>query len=229
MKYFQRWFPGFVEAQIFCGELKRLHILTLLLKPNTCVCRPWASHMNFQFTNYNLQKKKQLYEIKYSSIGPTNYCRLYYFQALLKSYLWNMLDWVLERYLCALATIRARESCGDCCLSQIQKWRLFFIWEQAVNGNEFTQRVTHKHQKLLSTRFHNEYNIILDHGLDHLFSILLFHLEVHLLQIDLWRICDSENLNHEVMKRKWENIAKYFEWLLGFELFIQKNECQLLR
>ena len=89
-------------------------------------------------------------------------------------------DWVLERYLCAVATIRARESCGDCCLSLIPKLRLFFIWEQAVNGNKFTQRVTHRHQKRLSTQYYIM-NIVSSLILDHLSSMLLFHLEVYLL------------------------------------------------
>ena len=123
---------------------------------------------------WSFTEKKQLYEIKYSSTGPSDCCRLCSLQALLKSYLWNLLDWVMERYLCAVASIRARESCGDCCLSQIPKWRLFFIWEQAVNGNVFTQRVTHRHQKLLSTRFYTEYSIILDLGPSLQYFVILF-------------------------------------------------------
>ena len=182
IKHFQGRFPGYVEAQIFWGEIKCLHISTLLLKPNTCVCRPWVSHVNFQIANYHLQKK-QLYEIKYSSIGPSNCCRLYSLQALLKSYLWNVSQTGFWKYIYVqwlpsgpgnLVVIAA------CHWFQNEDFFIFFLWEQAVNGNKFTQRVTHSHQKLLSAQYYIM-NIVSSLILDHLSSILLFHLEVHLL------------------------------------------------
>ena len=111
-----------------------------------------------------------------------------------------------------MATIRARESCGDC---------YFVTWEQGVNGNRFTQRVTHRHQKLLSTRFYNEYCIILDLGPSLQCVVISFgsSLIVDRFVKNLW-FREPESRSSE---KKMGEYCKVFWMVIRFWSFHKKN------
>ena len=102
--------------------------------------------------------------------------------------------------------------------------RLFFIWQQQITTNIFAQRVPHRYRELLWICFNNDYNVILDLRPPLYYFIVSFESSLIPTWIKkFWKKCDSGVLKVEVVNRKWENIAKWFEWLKGFEVFIKMN------
>ena len=56
---------------------------------------------------------------------------------------------------------------------RFQRKRIF-TWQLPITSNIFTQKVTHRHKKLPSTRFFNEYSILLDFGPPFCYFVIAF-------------------------------------------------------